>query len=217
MTNDSDNENSSAYDLLFALFSTTPLGALYQLSPHLLSKENQAILEDMVGKAKVEFIAYLDRIAEERILNEQIENWRSQEADPKYTRAIVKIINNTPHAFKIVQTSLPLTPSDFETFEVVEEGTVAFRSEFAYRYAFPWGKNKVMFNHFIDFADQDICARLDLGMFMNTSFGVFSPTVKSTIKNTIKSIGKSRINCSTKITSRSDEAPFNFEVCVTLG
>jgi hypothetical protein len=217
MSNDSDNENSSAYDLMSALISTTPIGALYQLSPLFLSKENQAILEDMVGKAKVEFIAYLDRMEEERVLNERIEQWRSERADPKHTRAIVKIINNTPHAFKIVQTSLPLSSSDFETFEVVEAGTVAFRSEFAYKYAYPWGKNKVMFNHFIDFADQDICTRLDLGMFMNTAFGVFSPTVKSTIKNTIRSIGKSRINCSTKITSRSDDAPFNFEVSVTLG
>lgn len=217
MTTPPDNDISNSYDDLLTIFNNTSIGLLYQLSPYLLDEETKRILDDLVGKAKVEFIAFFEELESERALNQQIEQWRNQKTDPKYTYAIVKIINNTSHILKITQTSLPLTQSDRETFEVPDEGKIAFKSEFAYNYAYPWGKNKIMFNHFIDFTDQDIGVRFDLGMIMNTSFGVFTPTLTPTIKNTVTSIGKSRINCSTKITSMSDDAPFSFEVEIILG
>jgi hypothetical protein len=219
MTNieNTHNETPDAYSDIFSFFSATSIGILYQLSPFLLSKENQALLDELVGKAKVELIGFLDRAESRLALEQQIEHWRNQKADPKQTRVIIKIINNTPHSFKMAQTSLPLRQSERESFQLMPQEETAFKSEFAYTYAYPWPKNKIMFNQFIDFGDKTIGVRFDLGMIMNTSFGVITPTHKPSVKNTVTSIGTSRVNCSTKITHMSDEAPFNFEVEITLG
>lgn len=217
MTNTQNNDTDSTYESLLSFFNLTSIGLLYQLSPHFLDKENQAILEDLVGKAKVEVIGFIEEIEAAKALNQRIEQWRSQETDPKHTRVIVKIKNNTAHVFKISQTTLPLGQADFDTFEIPDDSEIAFKSEFAYEFTPPHKKGKIMFNHFIDFMDQDICIRFDLGMIMNSSFGLFTPTLKPTRKSTVTSIGKSKLNCSSRITSTNDDAPCNFEVEITLG
>lgn len=99
MTNieNTNNETPDAYSDIFSFFSATSIGILYQLSPFLLSKENQALLDELVGKAKVELIGFLDRAESRVALGQQIEQWRNQKADPKQTRVIIKIINNTSH------------------------------------------------------------------------------------------------------------------------
>jgi len=74
-----------------------------------------------------------------------------------------------------------------------------------------------MFNQFIDFVDNHIGVRFDLGMIMNTSFGVHTPTLRPSVKNTVTSIGSSSIKCSTTTTRMGDEAPFDFEVEIILG
>jgi hypothetical protein len=212
-----DSETNHDYDELLSFFSSTSIGVLYQLSPYLLSEEHQALLDDLVGKAKVEFIGFLQASESRHALNQQIEQWRNKKIDSRHTRVIVKIINNTPHTFKIAQTSLPLGKSERESFQLLPQGQTAFKSEFNYNYAYPWPKNKIMFNQFVDFTDQSIGVRLDLGLIMSSSFGFLTPTLRPRVKNTVTSIGKSKINCSTKITNMSDEAPFNFEVEIILG
>ncbi|WP_415770947.1 hypothetical protein [Pseudomonas sp. LB3P38] len=208
---------SDLSDDLLSYFNSTSIGVLFQLSPYLFSEENRAMLEDMVGKAKVELADLMENAKAEREMNQAIERWKNQKKDPKTTRVIVKIINNTPHEFEMAQTSLPLDKSERESFYIPPQGQTAFKADFNYNYAYPWPKNKIMFNQFIDFIDQNVGVRFDLGLIMNTSFGLLTPTLKPRVKNSINSIGSSKINCSTKITNMSDEAPFNFEVEITLG
>ena len=129
MTNieNTHNETPDAYSDIFSFFSATSIGILYQLSPFLLSKENQALLDELVGKAKVELIGFLDRAESRLALEQQIEHWRNQKADPKQTRVIIKIINNTPHTFKMAQTSLPLRQSERESFQLMPQEETAFK------------------------------------------------------------------------------------------
>jgi hypothetical protein len=212
-----DNETGQPYDQLFAFFSATSIGILYQLSPYLLSEEYQAMLDDLVGKAKVELINTLEQAEYTNALNQKTEQWRNQKRGSKHTRVIVKMINHTSHTFNIAQTSLPLSKAERESFQLPKQGQTLFKCDFDYNYAYPWPKNKIMFNQFIDFIDDNIGVRFDLGMIMNTSFGVLTPTLRPNVKNTVTSIGSSRIKCSTKTTRMGDEAPFDFEVEIILG
>lgn len=214
---DTDNEVNQPYDQLFAFFKATSIGILYQLAPHLLSEEYQAMLDDLVGKAKVELIDLLEQAEYTNALNQKIEQWRNQKRGPKHTRVIVKIINNTSHTFGIAQTSLPMSKAERESFQTPPQGQTAFKCDFDYSYAYPWPKNKIMFNQFIDFVDNHIGVRFDLGMIMNTSFGVHTPTLRPSVKNTVTSIGSSSFKCSTTTTRMGDEAPFDFEVEIILG
>lgn len=218
--NNSDNTDSEVgqpYDQLFATFSNTSIGMLYQLFPNLLSEEHQALLDEMLGNAKVEIIDLLEHAQYTQALNQKVEQWRNQKRGTKTTRVIVKIINHTSHTFNITQTSLPLSKAERESFQIPCEKQTAFKSEFDYNYAYPWPKNKIMFNQFVDFFDDNIGVRFDLGMIMNTSFGLLSPTLRPSVKNTVKSIGSTPIKCSTKTTQMGDAAPFHFEVEITLG
>ena len=210
-------ETSNKYEDLLSFFNYTSIGTLYNLTPLLFSEENQQALDELIGIAEVELIGFLEKIESERELNQKIEQWRHQDESPKNTRVIVKLINNTPHTFKIAQTSLPLRPSERESFLLQAHAKTAIKSDFAYTYAAPWPKNKIMFNQFVDFIDQNVGVRFELGMIMNKSFGVISPRHRATVKNTVTSIGSSKINCSTKITRMAEDQPFNFEVEITLG
>lgn len=210
-------ETNNKYDDLLSFFNYTSIGALYSLTPLLFSEENQQALDELIGIAKIELISQLEQIDSERALNQKIEAWRNQNQSLGSTRVIVKLINNTPGAFNIARTSFPLRPSERESFLLAPHAKTAFKSNFAYTYAAPWPKNKIMFNQFVDFIDQDVGVRFDLGMIMNKSFGVISPRHRATIKNTVTSIGSSKINCSTRITSMGEDPPFNFDVEITLG
>lgn len=210
-------DTGNNYDDLLSFFNYTSIGILYNLTPLLFSEENQQALDELIGIAKVELISLLDQINSEHALNKKIEQWRNQNKRANITRVIVKLINNSPHTFKIAQTSLPLHTSERESFLLPAYGNTAFKSDFAYTYAYPWPKNKIMFNQFVDFIDQNVGVRFDLGMIMNTSFGVLSPTHRARVKNTVTSIGSSKINCSTQITSMGENEPFNFEVEIRLG
>jgi hypothetical protein len=210
-------ETSNKYEDLLSFFNYTSIGTLYNLTPLLFSEENQQALDELIGIAEVELIGFLEKIESERELNQKIEQWRHQDESSKNTRVIVKLINNTPHTFKIAQTSLPLRPSERESFLLRANAKTAIKSDFAYTYTAPWPKNKIMFNQFVDFIDQNVGVRFDLGMIMNKSFGVISPRHRATVKNTVTSIGSSKINCSTRITRMAEDQPFNFEVEITLG
>lgn len=210
-------ETSNKYEDLLSFFNYTSIGALYNLTPLLFSEENQQALDELIGIAKVELINFLEVIESERALNQRIELWRNQDRSAKTTRVIVKLINNTPHTFKIAQTSLPLHLSERQSFQLPPHTKTAFKSDFAYTYGYPWPKNKIMFNQFVDFIDQNVGVRFDLGMIMNKSFGAFSPRHSATVKNTVTSIGSSKINCSTNMRSMGENEPFSFEVEITLG
>ncbi|ROM99270.1 hypothetical protein [Pseudomonas brassicacearum] len=210
-------DTSNNYEDLLSFFNYTSIGMLYKLTPFLFSEENQQALDKLIGIAKIELISLLDQINSEHALNKKIEQWQNQNKSSKTTRVIVKLINHSPHTFNIAQTSLPLGKSERESFLLPAYGKTAFKSDFAYTYAYPWPKNKIMFNQFVDFIDQNVGVRFDLGMIMNTSFGVLSPTHTARVKNTVTSIGSSNINCSTQITSMGESEPFNFEVEIRLG
>lgn len=210
-------ETSNEYEDLLSFFNFTSMGTLYNLTPLLFSEENQQALDELIGIAKVELINFLEVSESERALNQRIELWRKQDESAKITRVIIKLINNTPHTFKIVQTSLPLHLSERQSFQIPPHTKTAFKCDFAYTYGYPWPKNKIIFNQFADFIDQNVGVRFDLGMIMNKSFGVISPRHRATVKNTVTSIGSSKVNCSTKITSMAEEEPFNFEAEINLG
>lgn len=210
-------ETGNQYEDLLSFFNSISIGPLYNLTPLFFSEENQQALDKLIGTAKVELIHFLEGIESERLLNERIELWRNEDKSTKNTRVIVKLINNTPHTFKIAQTTLPLQKSERQSFQLSPHTKTAFKSDFAYTYGYPWPKNKIMFNQFVDFIDQNVGVRFDLGMIMNKSFGVISPRHRATVKNTVTSMGSSRVNCSTKITRMAADEPFNFEVEITFG
>lgn len=210
-------EVNNKYDDLLSFFNYTSIGALYSLTPLLFSEENQHALDELIGIAKIELISHLERIDSEHALNQKIQAWQNQNQSSNNTRVIVKIINNTPQTFKIARTSFPLRQSELESFLLQPHAKTALKSDFAYTYAAPWPKNKIMFNQFVDFIDQNVGVRFELGMIMNKSFGVISPRHRATVKNIVTSIGSSKINCSTKITRMAEDQPFNFEVEITLG
>jgi hypothetical protein len=190
---------------------------LYNLTPLMFSEENQQALDELLGIAKVELIGFFEKLESERALNQRIEQWRHQDKNPETTCVIVKLINNTPHTFKIAQTSLPVSKSERQSFQLLPRTKTAFKCHFSYTYGYPWPKNKIMFNQFVDFIDQYAGIRFDLGMLMNASYGVISPRHRATLKNTVTSIGSSKIDCTTKITSMDEDVPFNFDVEITLG
>ncbi|CAI8908581.1 BACK domain-containing protein [Pseudomonas sp. IT-P100] len=210
-------QTSNPHEDLLSFFNYTSIGTLYNLTPLFFSEENQQALDELIGVAKVELIDFLEGLESERALKQSIELWRNEDKSTKATRVIVKLINNTPHTFKIAQTSLPLHTSERQSFQLPPRTKTALKFDFAYTYGYPWPKNKIMFNQFVDFIDQNVGVRFDLGMIMNKSFGVISPRHRATVKNTVTSIGSSRIDCSTRITRMAEEEPFSFEVEITLG
>lgn len=210
-------ETNTHYEDLLSFFNYTSIGVLYNLTPLLFSEENQQALDELIGFTKIELINFLEGVESEHALNQKIEAWRHQDESSRNTRVIVKLLNNTPHSFNIAQTSLPLPKSERQSFQLSSHAKTAFKCDFAYTYGYPWPKNKVMFNQFVDFIDQNVGVRFDLGMIMSKGFGVISPTHRATVKNTVTSIGSSDINCSTKITSMAKDEPFSFEVEITLG
>ncbi|MVV50977.1 hypothetical protein EJA72_22435 [Pseudomonas sp. PB120] len=210
-------ETNNKHEDLLSFFNFTSIGTLYNLTPLLFSEENQQALDELIGAAQVEIISFLEGIESDNALNQKIAEWRKQNQRSKNTRVIVKLINNTPHTFKIARTSFPLRQSERESFLLAPYAKTAFKSDFAYTYGAPWPNNKIMFNQFVDFIDQGVEVRFELGMIMSKSFGVISPRHRATVKNRIDSIGSSKIACTTKITNMDENVPFNFEVEITLG
>ncbi|MCX2896682.1 hypothetical protein [Pseudomonas mandelii] len=211
----SDSETDSSDEDLLSLFNATSIGMLYNFAYHFASEESREILDALTGKAKVEFINFLDRSRLEIALSQQIERWREHKAS-KLTGVIIKIINNTPHTFNISQTSLPLSKSERESFQINPHEPTAFFTRYEYTFAYPW-KKRDMFNHFVDFIDGDVGVRFELGLFMGITYGILSPTHTPKIKNKTASTGRSSVKCKSAVTRVSDDAPFNFEIQLTLG
>lgn len=215
-TESPNNETSDDYSQLLSLFKLTSIGVLYQLSPLLLSEENQEALNELIGKARVELIDFLDKAQMENAVNQKIESWKNQKTNLKRTRVIVKVVNNTSHTLYLVKTSLPLSPSERESSTLFPHEQTALKCEFDYDRYYN-SPSKILFNQFMDFAAQSVGIRFELGMFVRKSFGFITPTHTPTIKNTVISTGKNKIQCSSVITEANDDAPFNFEVKITLG
>lgn len=110
-------QTSNPHEDLLSFFNYTSIGTLYNLTPLFFSEENQQALDELIGVAKVELIDFLEGIESERALKQSIELWRNEDKSTKATRVIVKLINNTPHTFKIAQTSLPLHTSERQSFQ----------------------------------------------------------------------------------------------------
>lgn len=133
------------------------------------------------------------------------------------TNVTINIINNTHHAFDVGPSSLGLTPAERDSIKIGGRERTPLYVSFDYNYAYPWPNNKILFNEFIEYANQKVGFRLEFGLTMTKSFGVLKPTLKPNIKNRITSIGQTELSCSTRITKTQSAAPFSFEVELILG
>ncbi|MHC8298324.1 hypothetical protein [Pseudomonas sp. ZS1P83] len=73
-----------------------------------------------------------------------------------------------------------------------------------------------MFKHSILFGDQRLGFRVDFGLRVNATFGVFSPTLAPVRTNNVVSIGATSIQCTSRITRAEDDGPYSFSVEITL-
>lgn len=203
---ETSNENTPPYDQMYSLLTAyTPYGAIYELAKELFDEKNHEKLNNLTDKYRAE-----------ETVNNQIEEWKRQRENPRKTRVIVKITNNTSHSLKLSTTDLTLDDSVRESLTLFPTAPMTFKGEFEYN--FPYNsRSKPLFNHVMEFEDERVGVRFEFGLYVSSSFGVLTPTVKPHRKNNIASIGSSAIKCSSKIMEASDGPPFNFRVDITLG
>lgn len=99
------------------------------LNSYLEEDRRQLLEKERIEKELKEKLAKDER---ERLYNQlhgpvdaQISHWRSYE-NPDYTRIIFKIVNNTPHAFKLKQTSRRMTQAQMDELSIQPHMPMAF-------------------------------------------------------------------------------------------
>lgn len=150
-------------------------------------------------------------------LDQRISEWR-KENNPHNTRAILKIINNTDHAFQLTKTSRPLTPAQMEKVYIPPREPIALILTPPY-YGFEDGEDITnQFQHYLNFTGKTAGFKLIVGLIVERGFNrLFGNWREPHWVHNISSTGETDINCSATVTAGSNSAPYNFEVLVVLG
>lgn len=148
-------------------------------------------------------------------VNQEVKAWERQRIKANQTRLIVKLKNNTSHAFDVGENNLSLTADERDYIKILPREIKAFHCDFDYSRQLGT-PSKDMFKHSILFGDQRLGFRFDFGLRVNTTFGVFSPTLTPVRTNKVVSIGATPIQCTSRITRAEDDAPYSFSIEITL-
>lgn len=149
----------------------------------------------------------------------QISLWRNYD-NPDYTRIIFKIVNNTPHAFKLTQTSRRMTRAQMDELSIQPHTPKAFF--LLTKYEEPdggYGEHlKTKFRDFFDYNSETAGFQFNFGL---TAIGGFSRLRgnwdEANHTHKIVSSGKTHIRCTSEIIEAYEDPPFEFEVLITLG
>jgi hypothetical protein len=198
-------DNQNIYESLISLAGYAPLVNIYNYIQSLNTEENLELLKAAAEHANLE-----------NKVNNEVKAWESERTRSTQTRLVVKLINNTDHALAVGENSLNLSAREQDLIKILPWDIQAFHCDFTYSRQLGT-PSKDMFKHFIVFGDQNLEFRFDFGLRVNTSFGVFTPTLTPVRTNKVTSIGATPIKCTTRITYAADEGPYSFTVEITLG
>ncbi|AXA55243.1 hypothetical protein ACNT2N_11470 [Pseudomonas thivervalensis] len=148
--------------------------------------------------------------------DKQIQALEAAPSQQNKTRFILKVTNNSEHALNVSEHSLNLNADILASLQLSEKDVIAFAQDFPYvrKLGSP---SKTLYRHFIVFGDQTLGARVEFGLRVNTSFGVFTPTITPVRTCKVTSIGSTPIACSARITRALQTDPYSFSMEVTLG
>lgn len=148
--------------------------------------------------------------------DKQIQALEAAPSQEGKTRFILKVVNNSEHAFDVSEHSLNLNADILASLQLSDKDVTAFAQDFPYvrKLGSP---SKTMYRHFIVFGDQTLGVRVEFGLRVNTSFGVFTPTIKPVRTCKVTSIGSIPVVCTARITRALPTDPYSFSMVVTLG
>lgn len=150
----------------------------------------------------------------------QISLWRNYD-NPDYTRIIFKIVNNTPHAFKLTQTSRRMTQAQMDELSIQPHMPMAFFLQTKYEEPDGGGYGehlKTRFGGFFDYSSETAGFQFNFGMKATGGFSRIRGNWNE-VNHThrIVSSGKPHIRCTSEIIEAYEDPPFEFEVLITLG
>ncbi|WP_339475799.1 hypothetical protein [Pseudomonas sp. RL_5y_Pfl2_73] len=132
------------------------------------------------------------------------------------TRFILKVINNSEQGLAVSEHSLNLNAEILASLQLSDKDVIAFAQDFPYIRNLG-SPSKTLYRHFIVFGDQTRGARVEFGLRVNTTFGVFTPTITPVRTCKVTSIGATPIACTARITRELQTEPYSFSMEVTLG
>ncbi|WP_434625588.1 hypothetical protein J3P84_20660 [Pseudomonas sp. Z1-29] len=158
--------------------------------------------------------------AEEKAYHEhydrQIQALESAKAPAHSTRFIMKVVNNTEHDLDANKNTLGLSADNLATLQLPSGGISVYGQDFRY-VRNPGSRSKDIYHHCIQFGGMTVGAFVEFGLRVDTSFGLFAPTVTPVRICKIMSIGTTPINCTAHITRALSTDPYSFTMEVTLG
>ncbi|MBV4483984.1 hypothetical protein HU727_000100 [Pseudomonas sp. SWRI153] len=205
MNDDSLENTADTLREIASLIGFAPWVAIYDYAQSLNTAENLELLNKLAAHARLD----------EKV-NQEVKVWENQKIKSTQTRLIVKIKNTTSHTFDINKNSLALTVDEQDYLKILPQEIEAFHCDFTYSRQLGT-PDKDIYKHFIIFGNESLGFRFDFGLRVNTSFGVFTPTLTPVRTSKVASIGTTPIKCTSQITRAEDNAPYSFSVEITLG
>lgn len=184
-----------------------------------LSEEEKKQLTELIADGKEQLNERLEKFQAHLAVNKQMKEWRNQTTNSKNTRIIVKITNNTTQTLKVTDNNVDISPAQRDSAIIPPEAPVAFKLDLNYerfKYTSTPSKKRIIFESFIDFADQDNLVRFEFSLLTGRTFGAFKANVIPLRKTSVTAFGENKIKCTSEITEASADEPFNFEVHITL-
>ncbi|WP_434695620.1 hypothetical protein J3P89_21590 [Pseudomonas sp. Z1-14] len=158
--------------------------------------------------------------AEEKAYHEhydrQIQALESAKAPAHSTRFIMKVVNNTEHDLDANKNTLGLSADNLATLQLPSGGISVYGQDFRY-VRNPGSRSKDIYHHSIQFGEMDVGVFVEFGLRVETSFGLFAPTVTPVRICKVTTIGTLPINCTARITRALSTDPYSFTMEVTLG
>ncbi|WP_434701126.1 hypothetical protein [Pseudomonas sp. D1-36] len=196
--------NNDLIERLLSQFRFLPLSVLYEQFKSLDTTEYAEALNALIEKNKKN-----DEV------DRKIQAWEQEKIRQDKTRLLVKIFNHTDQAFQFRENNLNLNAIDHDFFNIRRGDIQALKFDFSYVRTLR-SRSKDMFQHFIVFGDKQCGFRFDFGLRVETSFGVFTPTLTPVRTLNVTSIGATPVNCTTRITHAAEGEPYGFTVEIVI-
>ncbi|CAH0300869.1 hypothetical protein [Pseudomonas brassicacearum] len=196
-------EDSSLKELL-QNFNYAPLDILYKYAASLDTDDTMEILRALAKQAQ-----------QKDEVDNRVQTWEREDIQPKRTRLVVQINNHTAHAFTANTSTIDLSASEQRFIDIRPWDFLTFKFDFIYSRGLG-SRSKDIYRHFIKFGDNAVGFRLDVGLRVNSSFGVITPTLTPIRTHKVTSTGTTPVDCAARITYVASEEPYSFTLELTL-
>ncbi|MBC3376540.1 hypothetical protein HU762_21590 [Pseudomonas sp. SWRI92] len=203
-TKSAHQADAGPLDELLKNFNYAPLEILRKYAASLGTDDHMEVLRALAKQAR-----------EKDEADNQVEIWERESLRQKQTRLVIRINNYTQHAFAANKDNLNLNADMRDYIGIRPWSFLTFKLDFNYIRELG-SRTKDIYRHFIGFGDSTHGFRLDVGLRVATSFGVFSPTLTPLRTTTVVSTGATPITCAKRITYAQSDEPYRFTVELAL-